>query len=227
MNDSSIYKLEGTQEEILAQLRGTFGDSLSEKELRILFKLEIDSIQKEKSSKEELDRFWLYDDTTQATWLAGDTKYSIPISETSCQIIQKVISYAAIHVTIEETGPTLTPEQSAIKKVLFIYDILSTIYKHLYKLEDYEWCFCFSAASYLKQNSAKYFSAADVLKTLHLDSENICKHIGDTNVCTFHNAEDCCRLNNDTVKDVIKHLSDNNVIQPAFHGSDLYYSFVF
>lgn len=220
-DSSTIYTINGTKDTISDILETSFG--INKDEANVLTSLEIDMTLDKVSSKEEAS-FWLYNNEEPATLLAGKSGYSIAVTKATFDIIKKIFDYAATHVNIGEAGPTLTPEMSTVDKVMFIYDILSTIYKHLYKLEDYEWCFCFSAASYLKQTGTNHFSPEDVLNTLHQDVEHICKHIGDGNECSFHTSNDYCRLNTSTVGDVIDHLSKNNVINLFCPG---YYSFVF
>ena len=221
------YTIEGTPENIFRALKSTFGEELDDQELRLLFSLEMKSIPDYTPAND--DGFWLYEDAMPATLLAGNSGYSITVYETCSDIIKKIIKYAAAHVVINNSsgaGVEFVPEQNAFKNILFIGDILYSIYKKLYKLKDYEWCFCFSAASYLKNNNTASFSAEDVLNVLHqnMEMKPVCLHIGENVDCTWK-TEDYCRLNKETVEDVIKHLCDNKVIIETYSKSK-YYTFV-
>lgn len=220
------FTIEGTPEYIFGTLKRKYGTTLSDQELSLLFSLEMKANPDYTSDNDDINSFWLYEDPMPATLLIGKTRYSVTIYATCSDIIKKIIKYAGTHVKINDTtgiGLEYTPEQNNFIKIQFIYEILSSIYKNLYKLEDYEWCFCFSAVSYLRNNNSKSFSAENVLNVLdkNTNAYSNCLHIGEKDNCTWK-AGDECRLNKGTVGDVISHLCENNVIKETYPKSGFY-----
>lgn len=212
------YEFEGTEAEVSQLLEDTFKDTLSSQEIRVLYLLEA-TASKQLIPKDTSVSFWLYEDTTPANYLFGNTRINLQISSACGEIIPKIFWYVGKYI--------FTGDISTIDKIRASYDSLSTIYKKLYYLKDYEWCFCFSAIAYLKQTQEKHFSAKNILEFLFQDGEHICTHLDSQNKCTWLSNEDStCRLNEHTIRDVIEHLCENNVIKELVPGSNLY-SFVF
>lgn len=246
MKKGSTY-ITGTYEDLQFLIKNIFQNELTEEEIKALILLELDSSAIISSSEKNLD-YWLgkskeekifidsiksnfdseespddsfmgQQEMPPATAASDKTKYTLRISNASNAIIKNIFMFIGALL--------IRGDMSLTDGFKLAYDIISSIYKNLYLLEDYEWCPCFSAIAYIKENDESSFKAENVLDIMlgKMDQNKTCFYIDRYN-CSWREEACICNINIEKVKDVFSNLCEKNVIEEVSQNSGLY-KFVF